>query len=132
MTRQPAYFEIANDNRFWLVTQRVLLILPWLWLSLFALLIVGAFGQQGSWPSYGQPDPKAIASLGALVTPLILLMMVTLASLPFGFLFTTFAIWQGAPYSISKKHTVLYLLGVFLFLAIVIGNAAGLMTWLMD
>ena len=132
MTRQPAYFEIANDHRFWSITQRVLLGLPWLWLGIFGSLIMGAFAQQGSWPSYGQPDPKAIAVLGTLVTPLILLMMLTLASLPFGFLFTTFAIWQGAPYSISKKHAALYLLGVFLFLMIVIGNTAGLMTWLMD
>lgn len=132
MTHQPAYFEIANDNRFWLATQRVLLTLPWLWLGLLALLLIGAVGQQGSWPSYGQPDPKDIAVLGALVTPLILLMMITLASLPFGFLFTVFSIWQGAPYAMNKKHTVLYVLGVLLFLIVVIGDTAGLMTWLMD
>ena len=128
----PAYFNIASNGRFWHITQKILLILPWLWLGTLAFLIMGAVGQHGSWPSYGQPDPKAMGAVSLLVIPLILLMMTTLASLPFGLLFTAFAVWQGAPYPISKKHTVLYLLGVFLFLAIVIGNLAGIMTWLLD
>lgn len=128
----PAYFEIATNNRFWIITQKVLLSLPWLWLTLLTLMIAGAMSQHGGWPSYGQPDPKDIGLLSLLLMPLILLMMATLASLPFGLLFTTFAVWQGAPFFISKKHTGLYVLGVLLFLVIVIGDLAGIMTWLVD
>ena len=131
-SQTPTYAIIADNDRFWQITQKILSLLPWLWLSFMALLIAAAIGQTGAWPSYGQPDPKQISGLGILVLPLTLLMMLVLGSLPFGLLFTTFAAWKGAPYTSNKKHTALYLLGVFLFLTVVIGDWAGIMTWLMD
>ena len=131
-SQTPTYAMIADNDRFWQITQKILSFLPWLWLSLMALLIAAAIGQTGTWPSYGQPDPKQISGLGLLVMPLTLLMMLVLGTLPFGLLFTTFAAWKGAPYTSNKKHTALYLLGVFLFLTVVIGDWAGIMTWLMD
>lgn len=128
----PTHFAMAEDNRFWLITQKVLFYSPWLWLALLVLFVVGVTGQQGAWPSYGQPDPKDAGYLSLLLTPLILLMMWTLASLPFGLLFTSFALWKGAPYSISKTRAWFYLLGTLLFLTIVVGDFASIMTWLMD
>ena len=131
-SQTPTYAIIADNDRFWQITQKILSLLPWLWLSFMALLIAAAIGQTGAWPSYGRPDPKQISGLGILVLPLTLLMMLVLGTLPFGLLFTTFAAWKGAPYTSNKKHTALYLLGVFLFLTVVIGDWAGIMTWLMD
>lgn len=128
----PTYITIANNDRFWEITRKLFMCLPWLWLGLLTILITGAIGQSGSWPSYGQPDPKQISGFGLLVTPLLLLMMITLGSLPFGLLFTAFSAWQGVPYTSNKKQTTLYLLGLFLFLSIVIGDLAGIMTWLID
>lgn len=118
--------------KLWQFAQKTLMLLPWLWIGLLVILIIGAISQTGSWPVYGQPDPKQIRGLGALVGPFTFLMLLTLASLPFGLFFTAFAVQQGWSHSGSKKHALLYLLGVFLFLAILFGDLAGIMTWLMD
>ena len=107
--------------------------MPWLWLGLLTLLLAGVIGQTGSWPSYGQPDPKQISGLSLLVMPITLIMLLTLASLPFNLVITAVAIQQGWPTIVdNKKHTVLYLLGVFLFLLMIFGDLAGIMTWLVD
>ncbi|MCA9920237.1 MAG: hypothetical protein KC445_19915 [Anaerolineales bacterium] len=130
MTKQQEVSTLVP--KLWQITQKIFILLPWLWLSLLLLLILGAVSQTGSWPTYGQPDPKQIPGLGLLVTPTTLLMMLTLASLPFGLFFTAFAANQAWSHAVNKKHTAFYLIGVFLFLVILFGDVAGIMTWLLD
>ncbi|MCB8928000.1 MAG: hypothetical protein H6652_20515 [Ardenticatenaceae bacterium] len=113
-SQTPTYAMIADNDRFWQITQKILSLLPWLWLSFMALLIAAAIGQTGAWPSYGQPDPKQISGLGILVMPLTLLMMLVLGTLPFGLLFTTFAAWKGRVYQQQKTHRALSARCVFI------------------
>jgi hypothetical protein len=124
--------SIVRNGRFQRVTQNIIQLLPWLWLGLIAVLVAGSVQQTGNWPTYGQPDPKQMNAFSLLVKPAIFLLMLTLASIPFGLIFTVFATWQKSLIAANKKHTWLYLLGVSLFLVVVVGDLAGLMTWLVD
>lgn len=123
----------VGNGRFERITRNIILLLPWLWLGLLTVLVMGAVQQTGNWPTYAQPDPKQMHVFSLLVTPALLLLMLTLASIPFGLIFIMFPAWQQkTPLAANKKQTWLYLLGVSLFLVVVVGNLAGLMTWLVD
>lgn len=106
--------------------------LPALWLALLGLFTLAVAVQQGHLPFYGNPDPKDTALLVALYYPVLGLLPVVLASLPVSLLLTLFAAWRRFPIVPQRGFTLLYLLGLALFLLLIPGDPLGLVEWLVD
>lgn len=108
------------------------LYLPWIWLILFALFVLGAALQVGGWPTYGRPDPKAAGMAGLLYVPVLVLLLTVLATIPISGGLAAVKLLRGLPGFISKGEAVAYLAGLALLLLLTIGDLGGLMTWLGD
>jgi hypothetical protein len=108
-----------------------ILYLPWVWLLLFLLFVLVTALQVGHLPAYGQPDPKD-ASLGFLTTPLLILLLVTMAAAPFGIALAIAKLWQDIPSFVGRREVLVYLAGTALFFLFIFSDAAGLITWLAD
>jgi hypothetical protein len=111
---------------------QLLAALPALWLTLLALFTLAVTVQQGHVPFYGHPDPKDTGPLLLLYYPVLLLLPFVLASLPVSFLLTLLTFWARFPLAPRWGATILYLLGLVLFLLLIPGDPAGLVEWLLD
>lgn len=114
------------------VVFRLILYLPWIWFLVFTVFVVLATVQVGHLPTYGQPDPKDVTLSGILYMPAVVIMFMTLGSIPFGIALAVAKLWQGVPDFIRTSEVYAYLVGIALFFLFIISDAAGLMTWLAD
>ena len=110
---------------------RVLLYLPWIWLLLFALFVISTAVQIGGLPAYGQPDPKE-STFAFLYVPVMVTLLMVMASTPFGLALAVARLWQGVPKFIRREEVIAYLVGILLFFFVTMSDFAGLMTWLGD
>jgi hypothetical protein len=106
-----------------------LVAVPWLWLLLLTIFVAYTAVQTGSWPSYGQPDPKTIP---LLYWPTFLLFLATLASAPLWVMLTVFALRPAFPIHIKRRDLIIYAIGMTTAVVIILTDSAGLITWLID
>lgn len=118
--------------RLLLILARAACYLPWIWLALFALFVLLVTLQVGHLPAYGQPDPREAGAASLLLTPVIILLLLTMATIPIGVGLTIVRLTRGVPQSIRKGEAIGYLIGIALLLLFVTNDLAGLMTWLGD
>ncbi|WP_295557987.1 hypothetical protein [uncultured Hyphomicrobium sp.] len=105
---------------------------PWAWLLCFAAFTAAATYVTGHVPSYGNPDPKQIDDLWILYTLVVMWLGLTLLS-PFVVAAHAFArvVSSPAPH-LERQHLLVYALGATLVAYIIVGDPAGLATWLWD
>ena len=133
--------ESANVNdpgvdhwgaRLLLILARVACYLPWIWLALFAFYVLVVGLQAGHLPSYGQPDPKDAGAASLLYMPVIVLLLLVMATIPIGVGLAVVRLMRGVPQTIRRGEAIAYLVGIALLLLFVTRDFAGLMTWLGD
>ena len=118
--------------RLLLLLARIACYLPWIWFALFAIFVLAVAAQVGHLPTYGQPDPKDAGAASLLFMPVIILLLLTLATIPIGVGLAIVRLSRGVPQTIRKGEAIGYLVGIALFLLFVTNDLAGLMTWLGD
>jgi hypothetical protein len=111
---------------------KLALYLPWIWLVLFALFVLAATAQGGHLPAYGNPDPKDVGFGGFLYYPIIVLLLIVMATIPIGVGLAAVKLLRDMPAYLSRREALAYLLGIGLVLLVSISDFAGLMTWLGD
>ena len=111
---------------------KIILYLPWIWIALFALFVLGTALQVGHLPSYGQPDPKDAGAISILYMPVIITMLLVMGSSPIGIGLAIVRLLRDVPTFINKGEVISYLVGIALFFVIISSDFAGLMTWLGD
>ena len=109
-----------------------ILYLPWIWIALFALFVLGAAAQVGHLPAYGQPDPKDAGAISFLYLPVMVTMFLVMGSSPIGMGIAAVRLLRGVPSFIKKGEVLSYLVGISLFFLFISSDFAGLMTWLGD
>jgi hypothetical protein len=118
--------------RLLLVIFRFILYLPWIWLALFALFILGVTMQVGHLPVYGQPDPKDAGAISNLYMPVMITLLLVMGSAPIGIGLALVKLLRDIPNFIRRGEAILYLAGITLFFLFISSDVAGLMTWLGD
>jgi ABC-type dipeptide/oligopeptide/nickel transport system permease component len=111
---------------------RIILYLPWIWIALFALFVLGTAVQVGHLPTYGRPDPKDAGAVSILYMPVLIILLMVMGSSPIGIGLALIKILRDVPPFIRRSEAVLYLAGIILFFFLTGSNFAGLMTWLGD
>ena len=129
MSSHPPTPEDEQVMRGLKLFYKFLVALPWIWLGMLTLFVLTTAVSQNAWPSYGQPDPKTIP---LLYWPTFLLFLATLASFPIWLIMTLFALRPIFPVVLEKQTIVIYLVGLALFFLLIITDAGGLITWLID
>ena len=111
---------------------KVILYLPWIWLALFALFILGVTMQVGHLPVYGRPDPKEAGAISFLYMPVMITLLMVMGSSPIGIGLAFVKLLRDVPNFINRGEAILYLVGIALFFLFISSDIAGLMTWLGD
>lgn len=133
--------ESANDTesgadhwgaRLLLILARIACYLPWIWLALFAFYVLAVAFQVGHLPTYGQPDPKDAGAASLLYLPVLVLLLLVMATIPIGAGLSAVRLLRGVPQVIRRGEAIAYLVGISLLLLFVMNDLAGLMTWLGD
>lgn len=133
--------EPANDTesgadhwgaRLLLILARIACYLPWIWLALFAFYVLAVALQVGHLPTYGQPDPKDAGAASLLYMPVLVLLLLVMATIPIGAGLSAVRLLRGVPQAIRRGEAIAYLVGISLLLLFVMNDLAGLMTWLGD
>ena len=110
----------------------IILYLPWIWMALFAVFVLGVAFQVGHLPSYGQPDPKDAGAISYLYMPVMISLLLVMGSSPIGIGLAIVKLLRDVPSFIKPGEAVTYLVGIGLFFVIISSDFAGLMTWLGD
>ncbi|MFN2107729.1 MAG: hypothetical protein ACK2U5_11430 [Candidatus Promineifilaceae bacterium] len=118
--------------RLLMLLARLSLFLPWIWLALFFIFVVAGTVQVGHWPTYGQPDPKDTGIFSILYYPVIVLLLLVMATIPIALGLAIIRLVRGVPQAIRSAEAAAYLAGLALLFVIVNRDLGGLMTWLGD
>ena len=118
--------------RLLMLLARLSLYLPWIWLALFLIFVLGVTVQVGHLPTYGQPDPKDTGIFTVLYYPVIVLLLVVMATIPIALGLAIIRLVRGVPQAIPSAEASAYLAGLALLFVIVNRDLGGLMTWLGD
>ena len=105
---------------------------PWVWLLCFAAFTVAVTYVTGRVPTYGNPDPKGVDDLSVLYTLVVMWLGLALVS-PFVVAVHALAramIWPAS--SLERMRLFVYALGAALVAYVIVGDPAGLATWLCD
>jgi hypothetical protein len=111
---------------------RIILYLPWIWMALFALFVLGTAVQIGHLPVYGRPDPKDAGAVSVLYMPVLIILFMVMGSSPIGIGLALVKLLRDVPSFIKRGEAFLYLIGIILFFLLTGSDIAGLMTWLGD
>jgi len=115
------------------IIYRVIIWLPWVWLTLFCMFVSATAVQVGHLPTYGQPDPRYIGLISTLFyVPIILLLIGVVGTTPVGIILAIVSLWKRFPESVRREELAFYLSGIGVFYLFVLSDIAGLMTWLAD
>jgi hypothetical protein len=105
---------------------------PWVWLICLAVFVTAVTFKVGHFPSYSQPDPKHVDGLAGLyLLTMVLLVLAALSPI----VVATQMLWarlRGRAQPIRRRTAAIYLLGVSLSAAVIVGDAFGLCSWLFD
>jgi hypothetical protein len=105
---------------------------PWAWLICFGAFTAAVARETGHFPSYSNPDPKHVESLAlhyelvvillglAVISPVIVASHVALRAI-------LYPAWPPQWGRLAR-----YAIGAALVLYVLVGNPAGLSTWLFD
>ena len=105
---------------------------PWIWLLCFGAFTVGVTYVTGHFPTYGNPDPKQVGDLSTLYTLVVMWLGLALLS-PFVVAVHTLARIMIRPASPpGGMRLIVYALGAVLVAYVILGDPAGLTTWLWD
>lgn len=116
-TSRPA---LARGQRFWLAFLRLLALLPWLWVAGVGALL-GAYGlQNGVLPGPDSSGPAMLDPWGVLLTPVLILLILSVAAPLLIFLFALLA-RRSVPGSRLRSTLKFFLFGESLFLLILVG-----------
>jgi hypothetical protein len=107
-------------------------VVPWAWLLCFAVFVSAVTYKVGHFPSYSNPDPKHVAGLGTLYTATVLLLLATFLSPLVVGAHMGLALLGRSIARVTPWNTIVYLLGVTLTGAVILGDAFGLGNWLFD
>ena len=111
---------------------KIILYLPWIWMGLFALFVLGTAVQVGHLPTYGNPDPKDAGFVSILYIPVMIIMLIVLGFSPIGIGLALVKVLREWPPFIKKSEAALYLVGIAIFFLFTRSDVAGLITWLGD
>ena len=111
---------------------RIILYLPWVWMGLFALFVLGTAMSVGHLPTYGSPDPKDAGVISILYMPVMIIMLIVLGFSPIGIGLALVKVLREWPPFIKRHEAILYLVGIILFFLFTRSDVAGLITWLGD
>jgi hypothetical protein len=111
---------------------KIIIYLPWIWMGLFALFVLGTAVQVGHLPTYGNPDPKDAGFVSILYMPVMIIMLIVLGFSPIGIGLALVKVLREWPPFIKKSEAVLYLVGIAIFFLFTRSDVAGLITWLGD
>lgn len=106
--------------------------LPWAWLMLMAVFVTAVSITSGSFPTYGQPDPKHAGAVSTLYLPVMILWMIALASPAFAALYATDAAVRRQPLTPLLRPAALHALGWALMVTLFAADVFGLGNWLLD
>ncbi len=127
--------EQPGQNRLWLILIAAVTLLPWLWLTVFALFVVLVTRRVGHLPTYGQPDPKVVDGVSYLYYPIMLLLPAVLISPIAWLLINGLASAGKIDFPRRRMQLALYVAGILLFSLVLfgqVGGLGGLMNWLLD
>ena len=105
---------------------------PLVWVACLTAFAWAVTIKVGHFPSYSNPDPKHIAGLGLLYEATVLLFFLVLLSPVVMGARAAAALIRSGRWHGGHWTSVIYLVGVSLAGAVVLGDAFGLMTWLLD
>lgn len=105
---------------------------PWAWLVCFAVFVIGVMLEVGHFPAYSNPDPKHVEGLESLYFGVVVLLFMSLASPVIVALHVLVraVFWPAWPF--ETLRLVIYALGAGLVAWVILGNPAGLASWLAD
>jgi len=103
---------------------------PWAWLISFAVFVAAVTVKAGHFPSYSQPDPKHVEGLSYLYLLTILLLGFAAASPFMVAAHLTLTKMRGA--SVQPSRVAVFGVGMLLCVAVIVGDAFGLGSWLFD
>lgn len=72
--------NLSRGQRVWLVFLRLLGVIPWLWLAVLGVLAAATFFISGSWPPFDVPSPRTLIPWSILVTPWLILFILSIAA----------------------------------------------------
>ncbi len=114
------------------VTAAIFYAAPWAWLVCFGAFTAAVARETGHFPSYGNPDPKHVQSLEwHYMAVVILLGLVLLSPIVVSAHVALRAILYPA-WPAQWARLARYALGAGLVAYVLIGDPAGLSTWLFD
>jgi len=105
---------------------------PWAWLLCFATFVAAVTHEVGHLPSYGNPDPKHLDRLSILYGLVVMWLGLALLS---PFVVAMHAAGRAILYPawpLERARLVAYVLGAGLTVYVIVGDPAGLRTWLVD
>jgi hypothetical protein len=105
---------------------------PWVWLLCFGAFTIGVAYVTGHFPPTAIPDPKRIDDLSMLYTLVVMWFGLALLS-PFVVAVHALArvlIWPASPP--EGMRLIAYAIGAALVAYVILGDPAGLRTWLWD
>jgi hypothetical protein len=111
---------------------KAILYLPWIWMALFALFVLGTAVQVGHLPTYGSPDPKDAGFISVLYMPVMVIMLTVMGFSPIGIGLALVKVIRDWPPFIKRNEALFYLAGMAVFFIIIRTDVAGLITWLGD
>ena len=106
-------------------------LIPLLFAVTYLLLALAAAAQVGHWPSYGQPDPKAVNGLAWLQPLVVSSLAMSVAAIPIWLVTNLSGYVLAAPWRPRRWQLLLYLAGILLALGLIgLDSAQG--GWIAD
>jgi len=105
---------------------------PWVWLSCFGAFTAAATYAAGHFPTYGNPDPKRVDDFWILYMLVVMWLGIALLS-PFVVAGHTLArVMTNPALPFEGVRLSVYAIGAAVTAYVVLGDPAGLRTWLCD
>lgn len=105
---------------------------PWLWVVCFGAFVWAVTSEVGHLPSYSNPDPKHVVSLEWLYLLVVALLGLTVLSPVIVAAHVTLRAILYPAWPVERARLLRYAAGAALVVYVIIGNPAGLSSWLFD
>jgi hypothetical protein len=105
---------------------------PWAWLICFGTFAAAVARETGHFPSYSNPDPKHVESLARHYIAVVVLLGLALASPVIVAAHVALRAILYPAWPVQWGRLARYALGAALVAYVILGDPAGLSTWLFD